>query len=318
MMEVNEINKKIEEVERVLKDLDKVMGDATRKKKEVETYLQALIQVKQASTPEQKSKIAVETIQEMEKKPHVDPNKKVGTGVPKIDELLLGGVPLHSNVVLFGPPFTAKEILAYNFVVKSLSENIPVVIIAADKDLGVIKKEISRIMNIGVNALDDFEQKGLLRFIDIYSKTVQLNSPSQYAVQIDSITNLSSIIKAVDTVEEQILEKYPYYRLLFVSLTAFVPQLDEKVFLRFGQQFTQKRRSAPNVSFYLLEEGLFDQEIYQTISYIMDGSVEFKNTNSKQFVRAIGFSRTRTREWVEVYQHNNNFDLGSFSLERVR
>ena len=41
-MEVNEINKKIEEVERVLKDLDKVMGDASRKKKEIETYLQAL------------------------------------------------------------------------------------------------------------------------------------------------------------------------------------------------------------------------------------------------------------------------------------
>ena len=317
-MEANEVEKKIEEIVRVLKDLDRVIEDASKKKKEVESYLQTLIQVKEASTPELKSKIAVEAVQAIEKKPHAEPGKKIGTGVSKVDELLLGGVPLHSNVVLFGPPFTAKEILAYNFVVKSLSENIPAVVIAADKDLKIIRSEISRLMNIGIDALEEFEQKGLLKFIDIYSRTVQLNSPSPYAIQIDSITNLSSIIKAVDTVEEQILEKYPYYRLLFVSLTAFVPQLDEKVFLRFGQQFTQKRRSTPNVSFYLLEEGLFDQEVYQTISYIMDGSVEFKNTNSKQFVRAVGFNRVRTREWVEVYQYNTNFDLGSFSLERVR
>ncbi len=317
-MEANEVTKKLVEAEKVLRDLERVMTDASRVKKEMETYLKGIAESGKTVNQEQLSAMAAQTLQATVQRPPVEPGKKIGTGVSKIDELLLGGVPLHSNVVLFGPPFTAKEILAYNFISKSLSENIPAVIIAADKDMRIIKTEMARMMNLGNETMDDFEKKGLLKFIDIYSRTVQLNTPSPYATQIDSITNLSSIIKAVDTAEEQILQTYPYYRLLFVSLTAFVPQLDEKVFLRFGQQFTQKRRSTNNVSFYLLEEGLFEQRVYETISYIMDGSVEFKNTNSKQYVRAVGFNRVRTREWVEVYQSHNNFDLGSFSLERVR
>ena len=50
----------------------------------------------------------------------------------------------------------------------------------------------------------------------------------------------------------------------------------------------------------------------------MDGTIEFKIVNTKQYVKVVGLSNARTREWVEVYNRGETFDLGSFSLERVR
>ena len=323
-MEKNEVDNRIEELRKLRDALEKTIKDAEIKRNEVDIYLKGLSNIAKANSDKEKADAASRTISEAAAVPQVaeirkiDTSRKIMTGVSKVDDLLLGGVPLTSNIVLFGAPFSAKETLAYNFVVRSFKENIPIVIISADRDLRQIKSEIARIMGSDLSAVDSYEDKGILRFIDIYSRSIQIQSPSRNAIVIDSITNLSALLKAMETLEAEILKTYPYYRLLFISLTAFIPQFDEKIFMTFSQQFTQKRRSNPSVSMYLLEEGLFDQKIYETISYIMDGTIEFRIVNSKQYLRVSGLSNVRTREWIEVYSRNTSFDLGSFSLERVR
>jgi KaiC/GvpD/RAD55 family RecA-like ATPase len=324
LMEKSDVEIKIEELKRLRDNLDKAIKDAETRKKEVEAFLKGLVEIANTSSDKEKGVVAAKTISEVVSASNagdikrIDVSKKIVTGVTKVDDLLLGGIPITSNVVLFGPPFSAKEALANNFVVRSLKENIPIVIVSADRDLRQIKADIARTMGSDLASVDSYEDTGILRFIDMYSKSIQIQSPSKNAIVIDGITNISALLKSMETVEADILKTYPYYRLLFISLTAFIPQFEEKIFMRFTQQFTQKRRSNPSVSMYLLEEGLFDQKIYETISYVMDGTIEFRIANSKQYLRVSGLSNVRTREWIEVYQRNNSFDLGSFSLERVR
>ncbi len=322
-MEKSEPEVKIDDLKKILNDLDKAIREAEERKKQVEIYLKSLVEIGKAQNAKEKAEIAEKAIDSSQDVQvpgviKIDKSRKVLTGVTKVDDLLLGGIPMTSNIVLFGPPFSSKEVLAYNFVARSFKENIPVVIVSADRDLRQIKAEIARIMGSDLASIDSYEESGLLRFIDIYSRSIQIPSPSKNSIVIDNITNLSALIKSMESLEMEILRTYPYYRLLFISLTAFIPQFDEKIFMRFSQQFTQKRRSNPCVSLYLLEEGLFDQKIYETISYIMDGTIEFKISNSKQYIRVSGLSNVRTREWIEVYSRNTSFDLGSFSLERVR
>ncbi|MHB1439888.1 MAG: RAD55 family ATPase [Cuniculiplasma sp.] len=317
-MESSEIATKINELQQLKDSLEKTIKAAEEKKREIETMLQGLIKVDSAQTPQVRIEEAKKIIaSSREPVPHRT-NRKLSTGVTKIDELLLGGLPLPSNIVLFGAPFTSKDLLASNFMANSLKENIPVVILTADKDINQIKYEISRSLNVDPDVVEGFEDEGMIRFVDVYSKSIQSQSTSKKAVVIDSITNLSLILKSVEIIEQDILKSYPYYRLVFISLTAFVPQFDEKVFMKFTQQFTQKRKANNCSALYMLEDGLFDQKVFETISYIMDGTIEFKIVNSKQYVKVVGLSNARTREWVEVYNRGETFDLGSFSLERVR
>jgi KaiC/GvpD/RAD55 family RecA-like ATPase len=317
-MESNEITSKIAELQQVKENLERTIRMAEEKKKEIENMLQSLVKIDSASVPQIKVEEAKKALVDLKDPIALRKNQKISTGISKIDELLLGGLPMPSNVVLFGAPFTSKDMLATNFMANSIKENVPVVIITADKDLNQVKYEIAQTLSVEPEVVDGFEDDGLIRFIDLYSKSIQSQSPSKKAVVIDNISNLSLLLKSVETIEQELLRTYPFYRLVFISLTAFVPQFDEKVFMKFTQQFTQKRKASRCTALYMLEDGLFDQKVFETISYIMDGTIQFRIVNAKQYVKVVGLSNARTREWVEVYNRGETFDLGSFSLERVR
>ncbi|EQD75154.1 ATPase, partial [mine drainage metagenome] len=116
----------------------------------------------------------------------------------------------------------------------------------------------------------------------------------------------------------QFLTIKPYYRLVFISLTSYVNELDEKVFLKFIQQFAQKRKSDYCTSLYLLEAGLFDKKVIDAITYMMDGSITFKSEGSKTYLKVDGLGTVRSRDWIEVFLHETTFELGAFTLEKIR
>ncbi len=322
-MEKTDLGIKISELQQIKEALDKQIKAAEEKRKEIETLLESMVKIENAKTPEQKVimvKSAIEAVKSSETMniPRVRNDMKISSGIPKVDQMLLGGMPNPSNIVLFGAPFTSKDALGNNFVANSLKENVPVIIVSADRDIDQIKYDIAITMGVDPEIVDGFEDDGLIRFVDIYSKSIQAPSSSKKAIVIDGISNLSLLLKSMESLEADILRSYPYYRMLFISLTAFIPQFEDKITMKFIQQLTQKRKANRCTALYLLEDGLFDQKVSETISYIMDGTIEFKLVNSKQYMRVIGLPNVRTREWVEVYNNNHTFDLGSFSLERVR
>jgi KaiC/GvpD/RAD55 family RecA-like ATPase len=239
---------------------------------------------------------------------------RVSSGIPKFDDLVYGGLPQGTNVVLYGPPFSEKYLMAYNFIAKSLEEDVPIIVLTADKNIREIMFEVGKI----TEKINGSEQKGILRFIDVYSKSIQIESASRYAVTLDSPMNISALMKSVDQIAAEIRKKYPYYRLLFSSLTTYVTLLDDRTFVRFAQQFSQKRKSENAVSVFLLEEGLFEKRVYETISYLMDGAVEFRMGSTRNYLRVMGLGKTRSREWIDIYPEDHGFNLGSFSLEKVR
>jgi len=314
---LDEINKKIIELEEVRNSIGKEIKRAQEKQKELDNIIVKLKSLTAEKDEGKKSAIVQEISlgNTAEKKTIED---RLSSGIKKVDELMLGGIPVSSNLVLFGPPFSGKETLAYNFAAQSILEAVPIVIIAADKDIRQIKKEIARILGDDLELVDKMEAKRILRFVDLYSKSIQMSSPSKYAVVIDNVTNVSSLMKSLDSIATELEASYGYYRMLFVSLTAYIPQLDEKLLMRFIQQFVQKRKAENGTAMYLLEYGLFEQKVYETISYMMDGAIEFKLANSKQYIRIVGLGNVKSREWIEVYPRPTTFDLGSFSLERVR
>ncbi|MGP6220085.1 RAD55 family ATPase [Caldiplasma sukawensis] len=315
-MESN-IETKIEELKKTIDELQKKIDDASKVKKQLEIFLTSLINMKTEGSQAVDAALNIVKTVEASRTPKQF-GGKISTGVVKLDDLMYGGLNAGTNTVVSGEAFSTKDVLAYNFILKSIQEGIPVIIISNDLDIREIYEEIMALSKKDLASIRQYEEAGIIRFIDMYSKTIQIESASQKAVIIDNPSNISALLRTVESMEEEIIKTYPYYRLVMFSLTTLIPQIEEKVFLRFGQQFTQKRRINRAACLYLLEEGIFDQKIYETVNYIMDGNIEFKRMNGKEYLRVLSTGRLKTKEWVEVYPKGTSFDLGSFSLERIR
>ena len=67
-----------------------------------------------------------------------------------------------------------------------------------------------------------------------------------------------------------------------------------------------------------MEAGLFDKKVVDAITYLMDGSITFKSEGSKIYLRVEGLGTVRSRDWVEVFLHETTFELGAFTLEKIR
>ncbi len=94
--------------------------------------------------------------------------EKVKTGTTRLDDLLLGGIPFGSNVMIYGPPFAGKEVLVDTFVAEGLKKGIPAMWIITEKS----PKEIREEMVFVVPGYEEYEKRGLVRYIDSYSRSM--------------------------------------------------------------------------------------------------------------------------------------------------
>jgi KaiC/GvpD/RAD55 family RecA-like ATPase len=241
--------------------------------------------------------------------------KYAKTGTSKLDDLLNGGFSVPSNVLVNGPPFSSKDILINSFIVKSIEEELPVIVILIDKDIYTIREELSLL----TENLEFYEKDGTIRYIDTYSKAISAEVVENKAMQIDSIaTNQSGFLKTIDQLNASLNKSHGKCITVVYSLTGWIQSLDEKLLTKTLQHFSQKRKLDGGVAIYSLDSGLFSDQIYERMNYFMDSAIEFKLEESREFLRARGFKNPRTKEWVDIIPKGRLIDLGSFNIRRVR
>ena len=69
---------------------------------------------------------------------------------------LLGGIPFGTNVLIYGPPFTGKEVLVNSFVGEGLKMGIPAIWVITEKS----PKEIREEMMYVLSGYEEYEKKG--------------------------------------------------------------------------------------------------------------------------------------------------------------
>ena len=304
-MDTPEDGETLKTAKEILEDLDRQINRAVQERKRLETMISSL-------NGRSGRTVNLQSSPDITYPASIIPDK-TSSGNPKLDILLNGGIDIPSNIVLKGPPFSGKEILVRNFMARSIAENRPVIAVSIDRDIGKIKTAVMKILG----SAHDPEESGLLKFIDAYSRTVQLQSPSKHAIVSDGVANYSLFIKTLDSAAADMLETRGSYSLVFFSLTGMISQIDPKFFIKTLQHITQKRRSENVVSIYLMDQGVFDESIYESANYVMDGEIEFRVDFSKNYLRVRGMGNVKSRDWIEMMFHGDSFDLGSFDLKRV-
>jgi KaiC/GvpD/RAD55 family RecA-like ATPase len=240
--------------------------------------------------------------------------EKVKTGTARLDDLLMGGMPFGSNVLVYGPPFTGKEVMVSAFIAEGLKKGVPAMWILTEKS----PKEIREEMLFVVSGYEEYEKLGLVRYVDAYSRSMGDESQDPYTDYIESPTDYESIQKAIETVAKKFKEKHEYYRVGFRSISTLIAYLDPGTAFRFLSPVVGRRKRDKAVAMYTIEKGVHGEQEIQMIGSLMDGMIEFKVENLNTFLAIRGICDVQSRAYIRYSATKGSVTIGSFSLDHIR
>jgi KaiC/GvpD/RAD55 family RecA-like ATPase len=241
---------------------------------------------------------------------------KVKSGVRRLDDLLYGGYPAGAQLLVNGPAHTGKDVLARLFSVEGLKLGIPSIWVVTDKTWGQVREDLAALYP----QYDDAEKNGMIRFVDLYSRSVG-SSQSTPGVRLLSSTDkgvLDQLGQTVNGISEELKERFPTYRLIFESVSTVTAYLDTTATFRFLQPFVGRRKIDQAVAYYVLDRGMHSDADLETLEHMVDGSINLKIEQLKTFLSVKGVGETQSRAWIGYTFTKRSLNLGSFSLDHIR
>ncbi|MGC8581517.1 MAG: DUF7504 family protein [Thermoplasmata archaeon] len=241
--------------------------------------------------------------------------QKVKTGILRLDDLMYGGIPMGSNVLISGPAHSGKEMFLNTFILEGLKKGIPAVVILTDKTIQQFSADMSYI----VPTYQQYHSMELVRYVDMYTKTVKGEEISaNYAIYLEKQNDFATLSRVVDSITAELKEKHPYYRLIFESLTTLITISSPTEAFKFLQPFAGKRKIENAVSMYLVETGVHADSDIQTLNHMMDGEIAIKIENLKTFFSIKGITDVQSRAPINFTFTRKSINIGSFTLDHIR
>ncbi len=244
--------------------------------------------------------------------------EKGKTGTNRLDDLLLGGIPLGSNVSIYGPPHVGKEVLINSFVAEGLEKGIPAIWVITDKTVDDVREE----MKFVLPTYEEYEMRNLVYYVDAYSASMgekkDMEEDKDYIKYIEEQSDVKAITKAVDEFAEELKENHRYYRMAFESVSTVIAYLDTQTTFRILQPFAGRRKKDNAIALYTLEKGMHSEQDISMLGHMMNGEIQFKVEQLKNYLRVEGLGDVQTRDWVEYTSSKSGINMGSFSLDTIR
>jgi KaiC/GvpD/RAD55 family RecA-like ATPase len=240
--------------------------------------------------------------------------RKVKTGIPRFDDLLLGGMPIGSNIMIHGPPFIGKEVMANTFIMEGLRKGIPTIIVLTDKTPKDVRDEMRFIMS----GFEEYEKLGLVKYVDTFARAMGVDDDDPHTIYIDRPDDHEKMAEAIEAIAKQFKEKHVYYRMLFRSVSTLIAYSDPNAAFRFLSPMCGRRKKDQAVSFFIVEKGMHSEQELQMLGSIMDGMVDFKVDQLKTFFAIKGISDVQSRAYIRYTATKSALTIGSFALDHIR
>ncbi|HEV2166534.1 MAG TPA: ATPase domain-containing protein [Thermoplasmata archaeon] len=292
---------------------EELKTEIARKEDELRSREQLLHQ----QMEELQSKVALADAETMHHEATADVREtRLPTGVRRLDDLLYGGLPNGSQVLLNGPAHSGKEILARLFVAEGLKRGVPAIWVVTDKSYTQIRDEMTALLP----SYRELEGRGMVRYVDLYSKALGVTQ-AEAGVKLYQTSDrgvLDQLSQAVNAFSQELKERAPSYRLVFESVSTVTAYLDTTAMFRFLQPFTGRRRLDGAAAYYNIETGMHTDSDVETLEHMVDGSINLKLDQLKMFLSVRGITDVQSRDWVGYTFTKRAFSLGSFSLDHIR
>lgn len=240
--------------------------------------------------------------------------QKVRSGTPRLDDLLLGGIPFGSNVLVYGPPFTGKELLVDSFIAEGVKWGTPVLWVLTDRSPRDIRNEMKAVFP----EYEDAEKLGMIRYIDAYSRAVGNDAVEPFTDYVDSPTDFEAIHRLVERSAKEFKKEHDYYRMAIRGLSTLIAYSDSRSVFKFLNSFVGKRKRDKAVTLFTIAKGVHTDHDIQMISSLMDGVIELKLENHETYMSIKGVCDVRSRAYVRYALSKTGMEIGSFSLDHIR
>lgn len=179
----------------------------------------------------------------------------------------------QSALMLLGPPLSGKKEYFYNWALDGLKNEEPVCFVITDASAETLKKDlVAQKIFFG-----QYENKGLLKFIDCYSHhTDELLPDTQNIRRVSGPLALNEISIALAEIEKEFLKLNEKHRVIFDSLSTLLMYCPAEAVGRFIQVFIAKIKNAGGSVIFTLEEGMHEQRVVVTLEHLMDDIVRLK------------------------------------------
>ena len=220
------------------------------------------------------------------------PELKIRTGIPGLDDLLDGGFPPKSTILLNAPPGTGKTSFCRQFTKEGLDEGQHCVYVVTAEP---VEQAISGLKAFGIKDMDG------ISFIDGYSWRVagEVPKPLENVQRLQSLTELNELTRLVKRAISKPEFRDSGGRIVIDSLSDMLLYAEPSSVFKFLQLFVGVVKGSNAAAVVALEEGLHEARFVATVSYICDGTIHFKlegNTRSIYVKRM--FNTVHPLKWI--------------------
>ena len=235
-------------------------------------------------------------------------------GIDRLDELMKGGIPQGENVLVYAPPFIGRDTIIKNFAFSGLRAGEPVIFILTDRSFFEMRREMVTIDK----SFSEFEKKGKIKYIDVYSPSVELKEKNPYTTFIDSPVNRERIAASILNAQRKFMKDTEKHRVIFDSLSTLVVYSDAKAVFRFLQVVSGTCKRLGATSLFSMTRGMHEEIEVQTIKHLMGGVVELREEGSRMQIRVQGCGEVISRNWIDYILQKDEIKLtGAFRMSRV-
>lgn len=226
-------------------------------------------------------------------------SKRVATGMPKLDILLLGGLKPNSIALLIGPPGDEKKLAALQFAgagVDSEQQTIYVTTDAAPSELEALAGRV------GLSLAENTGK--MLKFIDCYSWTLGAPPAGRTDAQIQGPSALNDLAIALSQALPE--GQKAKSRVVIHSLSTLLLYNSPEVVFKFIQITGSRLKSSGATVLLMLETGMHDEKTVSTLRHLADEIIELEFKGGKGRIRA---PLSGVPEWIEISATAKGVDL---------
>lgn len=219
----------------------------------------------------------------MEPKPPV----RIPTGI--IDELIMGGIPLGSIVLLKGVPKAGKSVFTGQMFHKHARMGIPIIGLVADQSVDETLKDWEEI------GLDFYAYRDRLYLVDVFTR--RLNSKPGTEPIIEDPYDVGSFIGALHEMTLRAMLDYsPPYILGFVaSVNSLFMGMRHSLVYDFLVSLRDFARKSKQVWILEMNWGIESGSVETLVSAMVDGVIELgitENPTPRRYLRVYSMNRT--------------------------
>lgn len=229
--------------------------------------------------------------------------ERLSTGIESLDEMLEGGIPLNSTVIIMGDKGTGKGALVNRLVFEGLEQDQEGLYVSLDGSPEDVKDDAD------YYGWDFDEYEDQLVFVDGYSWQAG-GSDSMYA--LDGLSDMNQMNMTL-TDAMRALSDGKTKRVAINSASSLLLYTDPQSTLKFLQVVSAKSTSSGGCLFITLEESTHEEKTKSTVNHVADGVIKLKMEGDETKISINRMDKTdHTRDWKTI---NMDEDEGEITIE---